>query len=204
MKKLIMAAMLAVVLVSGCKSGAIKDAITQGTEIAGQIEAQKAAERAAKEKAEEDRIAAEKEAERIRNEPPHWSAAEGAPETLTEGARYKIKRDGETWYFAYQGGVGLYKPESSLWLVNVKAAQVKTAGEYAPDGRVIKWFRIGGNSEPRADGNQTNGDLPGYYHSNQLKLRDAKATASGNTFRAILTDGRVIEKTIVDRNVRQE
>jgi hypothetical protein len=68
----LVAALILAVLVPGCKSGAIKDVITQGTEIAGQIEAQKAAEKAAKEaarvaaeKAEADKIAAEKaEAER--------------------------------------------------------------------------------------------------------------------------------------------
>lgn len=105
-----------------------------------------------------------------------------------------------------KGGWGLYKPESSLWLakLGVRAPQVKTAGEYRPDGTVVKWLQLGNRQGPRADGQQPAADSSNYYHSNRLKFRDAKVTASGNTLKLVTRDGKTYTKTIVDRNVRQE
>ncbi len=110
-----------------------------------------------------------------------------------------------------RGGDGLYKPESSLWLLprGIRAATIKTAGEYRPDGSLVKWFRLGGNSEPFADGSQPIRDHAGMYHPQHqdlggVKLRAARATCSGNVFRTILRDGRVLEKLIQNKDVRQE
>jgi hypothetical protein len=173
-----------------------------------QIEADKEAARKAdaERRAEEERHRVE--AERIANLPPHWSAAAGAPEQLIPGAKYKVKRDGDgTWFFVYVGGHGTYKPESDTWFGEngIKAITVKTSGEYTPDGKLVKWFRMGEKTEPFQDGTIPPRDSPRYYHSDRyLKFRHAKASANGNIFRAFLTDGTVIEKTIIDREVRQE
>jgi len=123
------------------------------------------------------------------------------------------------------GGYGLYKPESSLWLLKrgIRAPQVLTAGEYNPDGTQVmievkingkiqltpKWFRLGGASAPYADGTQPIQDYDELYHPPSmtlggLKMREAKVKANGNVLKCVLRDGTILSKTIIDRNIRQE
>jgi hypothetical protein len=188
---------LLVLMLAGCQTA------QRGMEIYETIEAQREAQRAAEE-AEKKAAADKAEADRLAKVEADKQAA--MPKTLVPGAPYRLYQDGEDWVFTYKGGDGLYKPESRLWLLDagVRSAQVLQAGEYTPEGTVVRWLRIGGNSGARADGSQAAADDPGFYHSNRLKLRDAKVSRSGNRLVATLRDGRKLQMVIVDREVRQE
>jgi hypothetical protein len=191
---------IVVTLLLGCAS--VFDAGKNTYDAYRQIEESKEARR----KAEAERRAYEErqrvEAERKADEAER---AKVMPSSLAPGAPYRVYKDGADWVFAYRGGAGLYKPESRLWLVgSIKASEVLTAGEYDATGRVVRWLRIGSNDGPRADGNQVIVENSDMYHSGQLKLRDAKVSASGNTLILICRDGRRLEKRIIDRDWRQE
>ena len=106
-----------------------------------------------------------------------------------------------------KGGDGLYKPESRLWLLprGIRAPQVFKAFESIDDGGSERYLRIGGHEGERANGTQSGGDDPGYYHAGRLKLRDAKVTRDGARLIAIDAAGRIIaEMTVQQREVRQE
>jgi hypothetical protein len=191
---------IGIMLAFGCQSALdIEQSAYQTYE---QIEADKEAARKAdaerKDEEERQRVEAERKADEAER-------ANVIPSKLVDGAPYRVYKDGADWVFAYRGGDGLYKPESRLWLVGgVKASDVLTAGDYDATGRVVRWLRIGSNEGPRADGNQVIVESSDMYHSGQLKLRDAKVSASGNTLILICRDGRRLEKRIIDRDWRQE
>ena len=107
---------------------------------------------------------------------------------------------------------GLYKPESKLWLLprGIAADSVLWAGEIDENGTVVKYFRLGGNAEPLADGKQAAKNEDGMYHPPHrtlggVKMRNAKATRNGAIFVAHGRDGRLLaRKVIKNRTDRQE
>jgi hypothetical protein len=125
----------------------------------------------------------------------------------------------------YGGGDGLYKPyewdddgkitaKSKLWLLPapIKAAQVHRAGEFRPDGTLVRWFSWPGSDVPYPANNRTVDGTAlapappsSYYHNGRLKMRQAKATTAGNIFRALDATGGVLAAlTIIDPERRQE
>ena len=113
------------------------------------------------------------------------------------------------------GGDGLYKPESQLWLLpqrhpngqQMQARMLGRAGEYRNEAgtQLVKHFIVGGRNGPRSSGGPYNIPDGEGMHNYRVKLRDAKATASGNWFLAWDINNNLIYKMqIIDRNVRQE
>ena len=113
------------------------------------------------------------------------------------------------------GGDGLYKPESQLWLLpqrhpngqQMQARMLGRAGEYRDEAgtQLVKHFIVGGRNGPRSSGGPYNIPDGEGMHNYRVKLRDAKATASGNWFLAWDINNNLIYKMqIIDRNVRQE
>ena len=113
------------------------------------------------------------------------------------------------------GGDGLYKPESQLWLLpryhpngqQMQCRMLGRAGEYRDEAgtQLVKYFIVGGRNGPRSSGGPYNIPDGEGMHNYRVKLRDAKATASGNWFLAWDINNNLIYKMqIIDRNVRQE
>jgi len=113
------------------------------------------------------------------------------------------------------GGDGLYKPESQLWLLpryhpngqQMQCRMLGRAGEYRDEAgtQLVKYFRVGSRQGPVSSGGPYNIPDGEGMHNYRVKLRDAKATASGNWFLAWDINNNLIYKMqIIDRNVRQE
>jgi len=101
-----------------------------------------------------------------------------------------------------KGGDGLYKPASRLWLLplGIRAPQVMEAGEAG-----VNYFRVGGHSEPFANGANIFKDDPGFYHNDRLKLRGALASGDGVRFFVLGWNGELLAEMVVQgRDVRQE
>lgn len=144
-----------------------------------------------------------------------WRTWKNAPEELVQGAPYHRNGDGK---FEYRGGGhGLYKPETSLWLVNgLKAEHVAVGAVYHDATCTNPVIRNGScvflthNNKPVNEANPiTNFDDPNHYHPKHLtlggfKFRNATAVQSGQVLGCWTKDGRLYAKYIYDRNVRQK
>jgi hypothetical protein len=137
------------------------------------------------------------------NNPPHWSDADGAPDTLIPGAKYEVKykvnEHGEGyWYFCYKGGDGLYKPSTDLWLLPPKNPKNGQPLRMEHISKVIASNDKEGNNKIK-DLNMTG------YHTDNIKVRGAKVKQNGYWLLGFdIYNQKILEKQVTDWQIRQE